>query len=296
MRRWLLLLLVASIPKPSAFAQLGVRHSAFQVDALPPAVPAAAPSPEFPLRVQVFQVRWGGLTYRNHGYGTANLLDGTTTQGFDFGFECDRAFVENRGPDETYQARWKKQPYALEILTADLDGKHQQPCKLQIALERHPFDPGNQVRFIHGVSSSLRVRWSDPDFAYEVRAPDYPVQFHVVDTQRREGPNDDVGWGTANLFDPATNAPRQGASFQYECNYGFMPNSQLQTYYQGHWVEPGSKLEILMQRPGSDKVDKCVLQVSLQPQPYPERAMAVPASPASPAGAPAFSQRSQVNP
>jgi hypothetical protein len=140
------------------------------------------------------------------------------------------------------------------------------------------------------------VRWSDPDFAYEVRAPDYPVQFHVVDTQRREGPNDDVGWGTANLFDPATNAPRQGASFQYECNYGFMPNSQLQTYYQGHWVEPGSKLEILMQRPGSDKVDKCVLQVSLQPQPYPERAMAVPASPASPAGAPAFSQRSQVNP
>jgi hypothetical protein len=255
-------------------------HAQYRIPRLPapptqkfaPDVPLAEPASDFPLRVHVFTARFGGTDARNHGYGTLNLLDPTAPKGFDFGFECDYPFIPNTTPDETYQARWHKQPFELEILTLALDTNKAHTCRLKLAPENIPFDPTNFVKFTHGVSSSLHARWQDPDFAYEVADPDYPVQFHVLYTARIEGPRDDVGTGTANLFDPQVNpATLQGAEFHYECDYGFLPNSQRTTYYQGHWTKPGAQLEILLQRPGSPKVDKCVVDIALQPQPYPER-------------------------
>jgi hypothetical protein len=122
----------------------------------------------------------------------------------------------------------------------------------------------------HGVSYSLRKRWQDPDFAYEDQALDYPLHFHVVDGLRDEDSYEDHGWGTANLTDPAAQSSVMGADYTYSCSYGFLTNSQLSGFYQARWVKPYNELEVLLQRPGSDKVDTCKVEVNLKPQPYPQ--------------------------
>jgi hypothetical protein len=282
----LILLLAATFaPAPRASAQYGIRRSPFfQAYTVQPDVPVRDADPAFPLRLHIFQVRWGGRDLRNHGFGSGNLLNAAHLQGFDFAFSCDYPFVENADPADTYQARWKHEPYELEILTAALGTQHTRTCKLQLAPEARPFDASNVVRYTHGVSSALRIPWRDPDFAYEIPSPDYPVQFHVIDAHRMEE-NIDHGFGIANLSDPTPGTTLQGADFQYDCVWGFLHNSQPLAYYQGHWIKPGQKLELLLQRAGSDKVDKCQITVSLHPQPYPEpvpQRLPVPA-PAAPA-------------
>ena len=257
----------------AASAQYGLpRLPAVRPGAVPPDVPAAAPDPEFRLRVHLLTARWGGLGGVYHGYGSGNLLEANATKGFDYGFECDVPFVENEGPADTYQARWKRAPYQLEILTAEVgvDQPRARTCTLRLVFTERPFEPANTAALSHGVSSSLRKRWQDPDFAYEEPALDYPIHFHVVDGQRLEDSYADHGWGTANLSEPAAQAALEGADFSYTCSYGFLTNSQLTSFYQGRWVTPGSQLEVLLQRPGSDKVDKCTVEVKLRPQPYPE--------------------------
>ncbi len=63
---------------------------------------------------------------------------------------------------------------------------------------------------------------------------------------------------------------QQGAEFSYNCSYGFLTNSQITGFYQARWVKPGSELEVLLQRPGSDKMDKCAVAVKLKAQKVPE--------------------------
>lgn len=270
MKRRLPVALLALLPFAQAQYRIP-RYAPVPVSPVPPDVPVADSDPNFPLRVHIVTTRWGGLANRNHGFGTGNLLDASHPQGFNFGFACDYPFVENQVPSDTYQARWKRSPYQLEILTGEVGGKHIHTCALHLALEAKPFDAANAVRFAHGVSSSLHVPWQDPDFAYEEADADYPVQFHVLDAQRTEDMSGDHGWGTANLIDPAPGVAPAGAEFRYDCGHGFLANTQIATYYQGHWVKPGEKLEILLQRAGSEKVDKCTVTVALRPYLYPQR-------------------------
>jgi hypothetical protein len=239
--------------------------------AVPPDVPIKAPDPSFPLRVHLLTARFGGFGGRYHGYGSGNLVDARATLGFDYGFECVVPFVANESEGDTYQARWTDSQYSLEILMAEVgvDQPRAQTCTLHLALKKRPFDPANTAALSHGVSSALRRRWQDPDFAYEETQLDYPLHFHVVDGQRTEDDAEDHGSGTANLTDPATQT-QQGAEYSYNCSYGFLTNSQITGFYQGRWVKPGSELELLLQRPGSDKVDKCTVEVNLRPQTYPE--------------------------
>jgi hypothetical protein len=268
-----LILAIFLVLTPAALAQYGVGNlPSARPGVVPPEVPAVALDPAFPLRVHLLTARWGGTDGVYHGYGAGNLLAANATQGFDYGFQCDVPFVQNQAPDDTYQARWRREPYQMEILTGEVGTSHPRShtCTLRLAFKERPFEPYNTAPMPHGVSSSLRVRWQDPDFAYEETAPDYPVQFHVIDGQRSEDWMGDHGWGTANVADPAGQRLLQGADFTYNCAYGFLTNSQLDGFYQGHWVKSGSQLEVLMQRPGSDKVDKCLVEVNLRPQPYPE--------------------------
>jgi hypothetical protein len=246
--------------------------------AVPPDVPVANADPSFPVRVHLLATRYGGFAGVYHGYGSGNLVDAQGAAGFDYGFECDVPFVANAIPQETYQARWKG-PFKLEILTTEIGAQpHFHTCTLDLAMEKRPFEPANTAALSHGVSSALRKRWQDPDFAYEESAPDYPIHFHAVDGQRQEDEFGDHGWGTANLAEPGAPAV-VGAEYTYNCSYGFITNSQLSGFYQGRWVKQGVQVEVLLQRPGSDKVDKCMVDVTLQPQPYPEsRHIAVPAS------------------
>ena len=237
---------------------------------LNPDIAVTTPDPAFPLRVHLFDVRWGGLGYRNHGYGIGNLLEPESVQGFDFAFECDAPFQANVTPADTYQARWKKSPNQLEILTAEVGGKYTHICKLNLALETQPFSESNRVRFIHGVSASFRNPWTDPGFAYEGPAPDYPLHFHVVDGQRQEDANGNHGTGTANLTTPEPGSTVQGAEYKFDCERGFVTSSQLASYYPARWKKPQQTLELLLQRPGSNTVDHCIVTVALRPDAFPQ--------------------------
>jgi hypothetical protein len=239
---------------------------------VPANFPSMEPSPDFPLRVHLLTARFGGSSGVYHGYGSGNLLDANGAQGFDYGFECDVPFVANESSSDFYQARWKGSPYKLEILTAEVGvaQPREHTCILRVAMEQRPFEPLNTATLSHGISSSLRKRWQDPDFTYEQPEPDYPVHFHVVDGQRTEDDFADHGWGAANLSDPTGQTDVMGADFAYTCSYGFITNAQIASFYQARWVNMGSEIEVLLQRPGSDKVEKCRVQLTLKPQPYPE--------------------------
>jgi len=221
--------------------------------------------------VHLLTARFGGISGVYHGYGSGNLVGTGAKLGFDYGFECVVPFVANESPEETYQARWTYSQYGLEILMteAGVQQPREHTCTLRAAVKKRPFDPTNTAAMTHGVSYSLRKRWQDPDFAYEEPQLDYPLHFHVVDGQRTEDDSVDHGWGTANLVDPAAQT-QQGAEFSYDCSYGFLTNSQISGFYQARWVKPGSELEVLLQRPGLDKVDKCAVEVNLRAQKYPE--------------------------
>jgi hypothetical protein len=262
-------LLVLSLAVP---AQSGLPRRVIRTDKIAPDVPTSAPDPGFPLRVHLLVAKWGGVAGVYHGYGSGNLLDARGVQGFDYAFECREPFVNNETPDETYQARWRRPNSELELLMSEAGTPNLDTCTLLLALKERPFEPGDMAKMTHGLSSSLRVPWRDPGFAYEPAAPDYPVHFHVLDGARTEDNSADHGWGTANLADPAVPTGLQGAEYTYDCWRGFLTNSQLSGFYQGHWVKPGAELEVLLQRAGSDKVEKCKVRVNLQPQPYPERA------------------------
>jgi hypothetical protein len=269
MKRLILLTFLVLCP---ATQSLRAQQQPVRPGAVPPDFPVKAPDPNFPLRVHLLTARFGGIGNVYHGYGSGNLAGDRAALGFDYGFECNVPFVPNESPNETYQARWTASQYGIEILMteAGVEQPREQTCTLRIAIKKRPFDPANTAALSHGVSSSLRKRWQDPDFAYEETQLDYPLHFHVVNGQRMEDGSADHGWGTANLSDPATQANPQGAEFSYNCSYGFLTNSQLTGFYQARWVNSGSELEVLLQRPGSNKVDKCKVEVNLKPQPYPE--------------------------
>ncbi|HUD22630.1 MAG TPA: hypothetical protein VMQ60_07275 [Acidobacteriaceae bacterium] len=239
--------------------------------AVAPYFPVKTPDPSFPLRVHLLTARYGGISGVYHGYGSGNLLGTGAKLGFDYGFECVVPFVANEGDGDVYQARWTNSQYGLEILMAEagVDQPREHTCTLRLAIKKRPFEAANTAALTHGVSYSLRKRWQDPDFAYEEPQLDYPMHFHVVDGQRTEDDSADHGSGTANLIDLAAQT-QQGAEFSYDCAYGFLTNSQISGYYQARWLKPGSELEVILQRPGSDKVDKCKVEVTLRAQKYPE--------------------------
>ena len=111
MKRLLLICLLLEVT--FACAQVGGR--------VQPDIALPDPDPEFPVRVHLFNVGWNGAGLANHGFGTGNIISAGKEQGFDYAFECSFPFMPNAAPGDTYQARWKKSTYRLEILTMDGD-------------------------------------------------------------------------------------------------------------------------------------------------------------------------------
>lgn len=99
-----------------------------------------------------------------------------------------------------------------------------------------------------------------PNAPAPVNAPDYPLHvriFGVHWNQNRWALN---GWGRGSLLDPTP----QEFDYTFTCNPPFVHTRGTETY-AARWKKPGRKLEILTARPGSNKFDKCELDVSLSP-------------------------------
>ena len=229
------------------------------------------PNPDFPLHVQIATIRFGGATGEYHGYGSGNILEGSTGKGFDYTFECSVPFTASQIAAQSYEARWKKQPFKLELLMGRVGSDHKDTCTLQIALEPKAFDPADATPVPHGLSTRLIHLYNAPDVAFTNPDPDYPVRFHVISTDRQQFNPHANGSGTGNLLGSGPNDPARGAVFSYACGPGFLPNSQHTGFYWGRWVEQDRRLEILLQRTGSDKVDRCLLKTTVNAQPFDQK-------------------------
>jgi hypothetical protein len=249
----------------------------------PPDIPAAAPDADFPLHVHLLAVRSGptllheyqslrgemngGPGYYSpsgsfYGFGVGNLL-GTQPAGFDFSFTCARSFLENRQAQEFYQARWKVPNQKLEILTQAVGGSRPSICELQLGMKNHPFDPASSP--VPSTSSLLgNAYWKDLGDAFQGDAPEYPLKLRILTAMRRDYQGGDQGYGTANLPGPTP----EGLAYTYGCDRGLLYNTQRDEAYMARWTRPGREMEVLVQRFGSDRVDRCRLNVTPQASPY----------------------------
>lgn len=273
---WFAIAVVAS----TATAQMGMgraRMPRYFGEPIAPASPVSDPVPDFPLRVHLFSARWGGVNSSYQGYGSGNLLDAKGLTGFDYTYDCEVPFVQNQGASDLYQARWKTEPYKLEILMVQAGHDRYDTCTLRLSPRPQAVDPAWKEHFANGPTLATNPRWDLPDMVFLEPDPDYPVQLHVLTAYRRAMPSGVSGYGTGNLLGPQ---PR-GVDFRYNCAYGFYANFLTTDYFEGHWVKPEQRLEILMARPGSDRVDKCQLSVTVRDQPYSDQPMQTP-QPATP--------------
>lgn len=112
-----------------------------------PCVPAAQPSPDFPLRVHVLGVHWQRDGWGYRGWGRANLA-GDQPEGLEYTFSCGLRFMYNAQDDEFYPARWKKPHRKMEILMQQIGAKHPEKCELAVAERARPFvlGPVRQVQ------------------------------------------------------------------------------------------------------------------------------------------------------
>lgn len=236
-----------------------------------PDVAVDDPSPDFPLHAQIATIRFGGATNEYHGYGSGNVLENGTSKGFDYTFECSVPFSANQIPGQTYEARWKKEPFKLELLMGRVGSDHEDICTLKIALKPKAFDPEDATPVPHGLSTRLIHLYNAPDVAFTTPDPNYPVRLHVITTDRQQfNPHED-GSGIGDLLGFGPNDQIRGAAFSYACNPGFLPNSQNAEFYWGRWIEQDRRLEILLQRTGSAKVDRCLLKTTVTAQPFAQK-------------------------
>jgi len=104
----------------------------------PPADPATAPNPDYPVHVHILIAKATGGQGDYHGFGRGDIL-GPALQGFDYTFSCGQPFNNNRQSSEFYQARWKKPNEKLEILLQPIGSSHINHCDLNIALKAKPY-------------------------------------------------------------------------------------------------------------------------------------------------------------
>jgi len=275
-------------------AQMGMRRLRTQPitgEPMPPDIPSTQPDPDFPLKVRLFVARWNGFGSEYHGYGAGNLTEGGQTHGFDYTFICSVPFQRSLDAASLFQARWRKPPYQLEILLKRIGADREDACTLKVVLREHPIDPASLRMAANGPAPQPPgLRWQEPDAAFDDPDPDYPVRLHVISSLRRDDVAGARGYGTATLLDQ----PVRGVDYTSAGDPGFLENTSATDFYQGHWVRPDQELEILTQRTGSDKVDKCRVKLALRDTPYPDRAEAPPQT--QPAAPPAMLRRDPAQP
>jgi hypothetical protein len=102
-----------------------------------------------------------------------------------------------------------------------------------------------------------------PDSPATQANPDYPVHVQVLRTKANEDKYGAHGFGRGNILGP----PLKGIDFTYYCATPFLNNGPTE-FYQARWKKPEQKLELLMQRIGSNHLDKCEIDISYKPMPY----------------------------
>jgi len=162
-----------------------------------------------------------------------------------------------------------------------------QICELRVALRPVLFDPAFAQSALPGTMIGGPL-WTEPEISFTDAASDYPLHLHVLTGFRSLSTGGVQGYGTANLV--SDGGLYQGVDFNYDCSRGLIPNAQPEEFFQGRWVKKDQRMEILLQRIGSDHVDRCQLNVSVKGSPYPNPSTASIGGASAPAP-PVFSHR-----
>ena len=118
-----------------------------------------------------------------------------------------------------------------------------------------------------------------PDVPATAPAPDFPVHIHIFGVHWNHVNGGYEGYGRADIL----GATPQGADYTFSCSEPFLHNVQKTEFYQARWKKQDQKLEILMQKVGTDHLQKCELKTSVKPEPYGKySAVASPAGPNAP--------------
>jgi hypothetical protein len=112
-------------------------------------------------------------------------------------------------------------------------------------------------------------------FLLQINTPDgpavapnsqFPLHVEVLVTQASADRSGSRGFGRGNILGP----PEKGIDFTYECSEAIL-NTNKNEFYQARWKKQDRRLELLMQRIGSDHLDKCDIDIAYKAQPYKSR-------------------------
>lgn len=93
--------------------------------------------------------------------------------------------------------------------------------------------------------------------------PAYPLRVQIMQIHWSHNRWGTTGWGRANLVAPAN----QGFDYTFDCDEPFM-TTRGNGFYSGRWKKPNTRLELLEERIGSSKTQKCELKVETKPYVY----------------------------
>ncbi len=130
-------------------------------------------------------------------------------------------FVPNQSPNETYQARWTRSQYGLEILMAEVGV--QQPrehhCTLRLAIRKlpssRPIRRHCRMGFRRACGSAGRIPTPRSRSSADGLSRCTSMWWMA---QRTEDGAADHGWGTANL--PVRERRCRGREYSYDCSCG----------------------------------------------------------------------------
>jgi hypothetical protein len=112
--------------------------------------------------------------------------------------------------------------------------------------------------------SAAFPQYEPPGVASTAPNPNYPLHIFVLSQgERVHNRFGTHSFGRADLLEN----PVRGMDYAFDCETGFLHNASGE-FYQGRWKKPDQEMEILVQRVGSNHVDKCTLKVTMKAEPY----------------------------
>jgi hypothetical protein len=114
-------------------------------------------------------------------------------------------------------------------------------------------------------ASSLFAQFTaPPDVPATAPNPEFPLHVRIFGNRWNHVRGSYHGFGRGDLLG---NKPT-GFDYTYSCSEPFLHNALKGEFYQARWKKQDLKLEILMQKVGSDHLHRCELNVALKPTPY----------------------------
>jgi hypothetical protein len=109
-----------------------------------------------------------------------------------------------------------------------------------------------------------------PDIPATIQNPEFPVHARIITNHYNFSGGSYTGYGQGDILGDKP----QGFDYTFSCSVLFLYNEQQGEFYQARWKKQDQKLELWMQKVGTDRQQKCELNVSLKPTPYGRYAVA----------------------